>query len=420
MYLKFHELCGKILPVKQFKAGRRAPHLGQKNMKNTEIKALKKSVIEKITEREKKNEARLKELEEKKMDFGGVSMKYEYSIIGQPGENGYPLYIALHGGGGSDTPDVNDQQWGVMQMYYKDSVESGIYLAPRGVRDTCDCHSNPESFPLYERLLSNLFLHYNIDPNRVYMLGYSAGGDGTMLVTPVMADRFAAGNESAGYTAERNYTNLYNMPLQFQVGENDYFYNRNVLFAKCVKIYENLKKRFGGGYESQFYMHLDRGHGFVDYDERRQEYWVMRDVTQWYENSDRTAVKVNSNAVDYINRFTRDPLPEKVVWDLSYRQPMMKANSFYWLNAEKTKKDGIVVARIEKETNSVIFESLGENTKINVLLHEDMLDLESEINVVLPHKRFKVKPEISEEVMKATFEERFDPNFCFAGKIEIQ
>ena len=389
-------------------------------MKNEEIKQLKKNIISEITETARKDGSRLKEIEEKKMYFGDVCMKYEYSVIGEPGENGYPFYIALHGGGGGDTPDVNDQQWDVMQMYYKDSVENGIYLAPRGVRDTCDCHSNPESFPLYERLLSNFFLHYNIDPNRVYMLGYSAGGDGTMLVTPVMADRFAAGNESAGYTAERNYTNLYNMPLQFQVGENDYFYNRNVLFAKCVRIYEDLKARFGDGYESRFYMHFDRGHGFVDYDEHRKEYWVMKDVTKWYENGDRTAVKVNSNAVDYINQYTRNPLPEKIVWDLSYRQPMMKANSFYWLNAEKTEKDGIVVARIEKETNSVIFESIKEGTKINVLLHEDLFDLESEINVVLPQKSYKVKPEISVDVMKETFAERFDPNFCFAGKIEIK
>ena len=32
----------------------------------------------------------------------------------------------------------------------------------------------------------------DVDPNRVYLLGYSAGGDGVYQLAPRMADRFAA------------------------------------------------------------------------------------------------------------------------------------------------------------------------------------------------------------------------------------
>ena len=39
------------------------------------------------------------ETEECRMRFGDVCMRYEMQTIGQVGPNGYPVYIALHGGG---------------------------------------------------------------------------------------------------------------------------------------------------------------------------------------------------------------------------------------------------------------------------------------------------------------------------------
>lgn len=72
-------------------------------------------------------------------------MKYTVSVIGEPEENGYPVYIALHGGGGAPR-ELNDSQWEHMQIYYRDSVKCGICVAPRGVRDTWNTHFNDESY----------------------------------------------------------------------------------------------------------------------------------------------------------------------------------------------------------------------------------------------------------------------------------
>ena len=46
---------------------------------------------------------------------------------------------------------MNDQQWTQMQAYYKHSVQSGVYIAPRGVRDTWNTHFNDESYACYDR-----------------------------------------------------------------------------------------------------------------------------------------------------------------------------------------------------------------------------------------------------------------------------
>ena len=398
-------------------------NLGGKNtstMKTAkDVAELRQKAWLEVSAEEKKDKKRVLEIRDKKIDFGEVSMKYELTVKGEPDPNGYPCYIALHGGGESDTPDINNQQWEHMQIYYLDSVENGVYVAPRGVRDTCDCHSNPESFPCYERLLENLFLYYNVDPNRVYMLGYSAGGDGTVLVTPVLADRFAAANSSASYTAERNYTNLYNMPIQIQGGENDSAYNRNILLAQCVTIFEDLKKEYGGGYESRFYMHFAKGHSFVDRDPERTEQPIVADPVLWLNESNRDFAMANTNAVDFLDQYVRYPYPRKIVWDLGYRQPLQEVESFYWLKADKDANSGIVVFSMDKTENLITVERLDTDKPITVLLNEEMLDLFKPITVDVLGTKYKITVDLSEELIYETLRERLDPNYSFCASITV-
>ena len=42
------------------------------------------------------------------------------------------------------------------------------------------------------RLIENLVALQEVNPNRVYLMGYSAGGDGVYQVAPRMADTLAA------------------------------------------------------------------------------------------------------------------------------------------------------------------------------------------------------------------------------------
>jgi poly(3-hydroxybutyrate) depolymerase len=139
--------------------------------------------------------------------MGDVEMKYTLTVKGAKPKEGFPLYIALHGGG-SAPKAVNDGQWQQMRFYYLQSVKTGVYVATRGIRDTWNPHSNEESYPLYDTLIRHLIAEHDVDPNRVYLLGYSAGGDGVYQITPRMADRFAAVNMSAGHPNGINLVNL--------------------------------------------------------------------------------------------------------------------------------------------------------------------------------------------------------------------
>ena len=241
-------------------------------IEETKELTLREQLWAQYCEREKQDEVRIAEDENRAISFGGVTMKYGMKIVGEPDENGlYPLYIALHGGGSDETGKINDDQWRQMASYYLGEVKSGVYVNPRAVRDTWDCHSNPESFPLYDRLIENMILFQNVDPNRVYLLGFSAGGDGVYQITPRMTDRLAAANMSAGHPNGINLENLYNMPLQLQVGINDVSYDRNRMTAQYDSLLNKLQNKYGGGYLHRTNIHVDRAHNFADYDAAEHE-----------------------------------------------------------------------------------------------------------------------------------------------------
>jgi poly(3-hydroxybutyrate) depolymerase len=159
-------------------------------------------------------------------------MKISYFVIGEkPIDKGYPLYICLHGGGGTH-PSVNEGQWKHMQEYYRDSVSVGVYIAARGITDTWNVHFVDRSYELYDKLITYMILCWDVDPNRVYLLGYSAGGDGVYHIAPKMADRWAGANMSAGHPNGVSLVNLYHVPFVIQVGECDSAYNRNKVGAE--------------------------------------------------------------------------------------------------------------------------------------------------------------------------------------------
>ena len=292
------------------------------------------------------------------LNHNGTAMKFLMETIGQPDHKGkYPLYITLHGGG-SGTPEENNREWRAMFSYYNSAVHNGIYIAVRAVTDTWDLHFQPESYPLYDRLIEAMVMNYNADPDRVYLLGFSAGGDGVYQIAPRMADRFAAVNMSSGHPNGVRLLNTANLPFSIQAGIRDFYDEdamRSLRAAEFEETFENYNDTYGFGYEHRVYIHVPDGHNYDDYGEESS--LVLKDpkdfarrcvpegmmerflsISKWraftfdvmsmsyfstglikgYDKAITKAVQeefgleteeVNADAVAYVNQFRRDPFP---------------------------------------------------------------------------------------------------------------
>ena len=114
---------------------------------------------------------------------------------------------------------VNDQQWRNQIKLY--TLEEGIYIAPRAPTDTWNLWHQGHIDDLFDRLIETFIATEGVDPNRVYLLGYSAGGDGVYQLAPRMADRFAAASMMAGHPNNANPTSLRNLPFAIFMGGED-------------------------------------------------------------------------------------------------------------------------------------------------------------------------------------------------------
>ena len=355
----------------------------------------------------------LQETQDCAMTFGEATMRYTVQVIGDMPENGYPLYIAMHGGGSGDTPEVNDEQWDEMKDYYSAALDCGVYVAVRGVRDTWDTHFNPESYPLYDRLIRYMILTQNVNPNRVYLEGFSAGGDGVYAIANRMTDRFAAANMSSGHPNGISMVNLYNMPIQLQAGEYDDEYDRNRVTAEYGLKLDTLQAEYGG-YEHRTLIHYDCGHNYEDYEPTHIP--VMADVAAWLNNGDRTTVDVDSFPPDYMDDFIRDPYPTSIIWDLSTRADTRETETFYYMSAPYTTNEGMIKVTSAGD-NAFAIEAEDVNGEFSIMLNEYMVDFSRPVTFIINEEETTLNLTPDMAVLAATTEDRGDPWYQFEAMV---
>ena len=355
----------------------------------------------------------LQETQDCAMTFGEATMRYTVQVIGDMPENGYPLYIAMHGGGSGDTPEVNDEQWDEMKDYYSAALDCGVYVAVRGVRDTWDTHFNPESYPLYDRLIRYMILTQNVNPNRVYLEGFSAGGDGVYAIANRMTDRFAAANMSSGHPNGISMVNLYNMPIQLQAGEYDDEYDRNRVTAEYGLKLDALQAEYGG-YEHRTLIHYDCGHNYEDYEPTHIP--VMADVAAWLNDGDRTTVDVDSFPPDYMDDFIRDPYPTSIIWDLFTRADTRETETFYYMSAPYTTNEGMIKVTSAGD-NAFAIEAEDVNGEFSIMLNEYMVDFSRPVTFIINEEETTLNLTPDMAVLAATTEDRGDPWYQFEAMV---
>ena len=207
------------------------------------------------------------------------------------------LWISMHGGGGAPA-EVNDQQWRNQIRLY--APPEGIVVAPRAPTNAWNLWHEPHIDRLFDRLIQDFVAVRGVHPDKVYLLGYSAGGDGVWQLAPRMADRFAAAAMMAGHTNGVNTLGVRNLPFAMFVGGADAAYNRNKVVAEKIAEFGRLRLEDPAGYE-----HLGR---------------VYPGMPHWMDRKD-------AEALPWMAKFTRVAWPAKVVWV----QTGVTHDRFYWL-----------------------------------------------------------------------------------------
>ena len=306
-----------------------------------------------------------------------------FGMLPRDGRN---LYISLHGGG--ECPkEVNDEQW--MNQIYLYELPEGVYVAPRAPWNTWNMWHRQGLDELLEKLITACVVFEGVNPNKVYLMGYSAGGDGVWRMAPRMADKWAAASMMAGHPGEASQINLLNVPFSIWMGEHDGAYNRNTLAKEKGAVLDSLAAANPGKYIHSTNIIADKGH--------------------WMDG-------VDADAVDWMAQYRRNPYPKRVVW----RQEEVLREHFYWLSApaEELRHGNTVVASIEG--NSINIEHC-DYSRLTIYLNDSMVDLDSKVTIHYKGKKIlakKLKRTIAD--MHTSLNRRNDRSYAFPCIVEIK
>ena len=328
---------------------------------------------------------RAAEMKAKQIKLGDKVMRFEYKRFGKKPESGRSLYISMHGGGGAPSR-VNDQQWENQKRLYQ--LKEGIYLVPRAPTDTWNLWHQAHVDPMFTRLIENLIVLEDVNPDRVYIMGYSAGGDGVYQLAPRMADQLAAASMMAGHPNETSPLGLRNIGFTLHMGEKDAAYNRNQTAANWKEMLAKLQKEDPQGYRHHVQIHPGKGH------------WMgLQDAV----------------AIDWMAKFTRDLRPQQIVW----KQDDVQHRRFYWLALGQGDVKGRALVRATRKGDRITIDS-NDVERLLVRLDDAMVDLDQPVQVVAGEKTvFGGKVPRTIATLAKTLAERGDPRGMFSAEVEV-
>lgn len=310
---------------------------------------------------------------------------YTVKTVGTRPANGWPLFIAMHGGGGAPQ-ELNDSQWRHMQIYYRDHPEMGgyIYVALRAPDNTWNGFYTGYAYPLMQNLLRQFMLFGDVDPNKKFIMGYSHGGYGAYAMGPKMPDYFAGIQASAAALADgASPVTLRNTAFSTMVGGKDTMYGRNKHIVDFEKEIQKLRGDRTDIYPVTVQIIADHPHsGLPDRDK----------IADLYPN-------------------VRNPVPRELTWRLSDTV----IHDFFWLHTPSpvSGKDFNVTC---KENHVVATTNL---TAASILFDSRLIDFKKPVKLELNGKISTHKIQPSLRTLCETIQRRGDPELAFTSELSL-
>ena len=307
-------------------------------------------------------------------------------VFGAAPKDGRSLYISMHGGGHCPK-EVNDEQW-MNQIYLYEPTE-GVYIAPRAPWNTSDLWHRKGLDEMLEDVIRACVVFEGVNPNKVYLMGYSAGGDGVWRLAPRMADKWAAASMMAGHPGESSQINLINTPYMIWMGEHDHYYNRNTLAKEKSQVMDSLSAAHPGKYIHSNNIIEGKGH------------WMDR---------------VDTAAIGWMAQYRRAPYPKQLVW----RQELVTREHFYWLTApaDEVEQGKTVIANIDGNDINI---AQCDYSKLTIYLNDHLVDLDKKVTIRHNGKKIaRVKPRRTIANLHHSLNLRNDRSYAFPCIIEVK
>lgn len=318
---------------------------------------------------------------------GDYEMPFWYKTTGLKPEGGYAIFISMHGGGGT-TKEANDQQWNNQKRLYGDV--QGIYWVPRAPTDSWNLWHQDymEDFLLQVVTYSVNVLGAN--PNKVYLMGYSAGGDGTFNLAPRLSDRFAAAAMMAGHPGDAVAENLNNLPFAIYMGGKDSAYDRNLHAKEWGEKLDALSEEYEGEFEHRVVIYEDKGH--------------------WMDGED-------GEAIEWLPMWVREANPSHIIWV----QDDVLATRKYNLEVSNPEVGKWVEVKFDKSQNRIDVVRC-DSKDLKIWLNDDIMDLDSKVKVYNSKGRliYNAKPLRSQANIEYSIKGIYDPERIYPAVIEIK
>jgi len=328
---------------------------------------------------------RAAETEAKSITLGDKTMRWLERTYGKAPAGKRSLWISMHGGGNAPTA-LNDSQWQNQILLYQPA--EGIYLAPRAPTDTWNLWHEDHIDTFFARLIEDMIATHGVDPDKVYLMGYSAGGDGVWQLAPRMADRFAAASMMAGHPNDSSLLGLRNLPFAIFVGAEDSGYHRNDVAKQKAAELDRLQKADPDGYPHLFRAYPGLGH------------WMNRK---------------DAESVPWMASYTRHPWPKTIVWF----QDHVPHTRFYWLEIppEAMKKGRLITAQVSGQTISLDGDVPNGMT---LWLSDQLVDLDQPLTVTVKGRQVhRGVISRSADAIRASLAERPDTSACATARLTL-
>jgi len=333
------------------------------------------------------------------MTADNQKMPYVLVAKGTAGKNGWPLVIAMHGGGIDPRGTINDREWDAQKQFFKTFYPAGMYFIPRMANDQHGRWWYDYCQKIYADVIKKAIWTRGVDADRVYVTGISEGGYAAFRLPCFTPERFAAASAMAASEPFDTSPpqNLHSVAFRCDIGEKDTMFGRDKLALNYKAKLAELNKQSPQQYKHEISIQPGRGHG-IDY--RPGPLWMIENVRQ-----------------------TR---PSSLVWQVNTMH-----NSFYnwhyWLgfsqqpanlplNIKASIKDNVVDISCSDKDNRPV-----EDLPLRLYLDDQLVNLDAAVTVMLNGKQVhngKLPRKFANQLRSLS--ERSDPGFIFPVILDLK